>query len=79
MSMHKSLKLKNKLVRRRNVLKREERIQELAKAGKWKEGDPVFGLPKIFIDSSGLVQVIREDKTPREITVAQEEAPESQE
>ena len=68
MSVHKSLKIGNKLVRRRNVLRREERIMELAKAGKWKEGDPVFGLPKIFIDASGLVQVIREDKTPRTIT-----------
>lgn len=65
MSVHKSLKLGNKLVRRRNVLKRVERIVALSKAGKWKEGeDSVFKLSKIFIDKSGLVQVNREKKAP---------------
>ncbi|RME76793.1 MAG: small basic protein [Planctomycetota bacterium] len=68
MSIHKSLKLSNSLVRRRNVLKRNERIAEMMKVGRWKDGDPLFGLPKIFIDSAGLVHVIREDKTPKTIT-----------
>ena len=69
MSVHKSLKLGNKLVRRRNVLKRVERIVALSKGNKWQEGEnSVFSLPKIFIDKSGLVQVNREKKTPAMVT-----------
>ena len=49
MSVHKSLKLKNKLVRRRNVLSREERVQRLKDGERWKEGDPVYGLPKVKV------------------------------
>jgi small basic protein (TIGR04137 family) len=47
MSMHKSLKLKNTLVRQRSVLSRWERILKLQDAGRWKEGDSVLGLPKV--------------------------------
>lgn len=59
MSLHGSLKTKNKLVRRRNVLKRVERIQQLRQSGYWEERKhSVFGLPKIFIEpGSGLVRV----------------------
>ena len=44
MSVHRSLKSKNALVRRRNVLTRTERVQELRDAEKWVEGQSVFGL-----------------------------------
>jgi small basic protein (TIGR04137 family) len=48
MSMHKSLKLRNSLVRRRNVLSRGERIQRLKAEERWVEGEmSVFGLPKV--------------------------------
>lgn len=47
MSIHKSLKTKGKLVRHRNVLTRDERIKILSGEGKWKEGQSVFGLPKV--------------------------------
>ena len=47
MTMDKSLRLGSRLVRRRNVLKRDERVEKLADAGKWREGDSVFGLPKV--------------------------------
>jgi small basic protein (TIGR04137 family) len=47
MSMHKSLKVKNKHERRRNVLSREERIQKLQTEERWAEGRSVFGLPKV--------------------------------
>ena len=47
MSMHKSLISKNKLERQRSVLTRPERLKILEEDGRWKEGDSVFGLPKV--------------------------------
>lgn len=47
MTIHKSLVLRNKLIRHRNVLSRAERIKKLAAEEKWKDGDSVFGLPKV--------------------------------
>ena len=47
MSIHRSLSVKGKLVRQRNVFTRAERLEILKKAGKYKDGDPVFGLPKV--------------------------------
>jgi len=47
MSIHKSLKLKNTLVRQRSVLTRWERIEKLIEQDRWSEGDSVLGLPKV--------------------------------
>jgi len=47
MSIDPSLKLKNALVRHRNVLTRAERIEVLKDEERWNEGDPVTGLPKV--------------------------------
>lgn len=47
MSIHPSLCISEKDKKQRSVLKRAERIKALAEKGKWKEGDKVFGLPKI--------------------------------
>lgn len=47
MSQHTSLKSVNKIMAKRNVLKRFERIDFMRTHGKWKEGDRAFGLPKI--------------------------------
>ncbi len=47
MSIHRSLKVKEGLLRSRNVWKRIERLEALKKAGKVKDGDSVFGLPKV--------------------------------
>jgi len=47
MSIHRSLSVKGKLVRQRNVFTRAERLEILKKAGKYKDGDTVFGLPKV--------------------------------
>jgi len=47
MSIDPSLKLKNALVRHRNVLTRAERIDILKDEERWSEGDPVMGLPKV--------------------------------
>lgn len=49
MSLHKSLVTKNRLVRRRNVLTRDERIKKLQDTGKMTEEDSVFGLPKVKV------------------------------
>lgn len=46
MSQHPSLKVASKIVEKRNVLKRYERIDLLRARGKWKEGDRAHGLPK---------------------------------
>ena len=47
MSIDPSLRVKSGLLRVRNVLTRDERIERLAKARKWNEGDSVLGLPKV--------------------------------
>ena len=46
MSQHTSLKAASRIVTKRNVLKRFERIDLLRARGKWKEGDRALGLPK---------------------------------
>ena len=46
MSQHTSLKSASKIIAKRNVLKRSERIDLLRARGKWKEGDRGLGLPK---------------------------------
>jgi len=47
MSIHPSLSLSERDKKQRSVLKRTERIRMLMEKGKWKEGDKVYGLPKI--------------------------------
>ncbi len=47
MSQHNSFKKGGgKSLKKRNVLKRFERVLLLKKRGQWKAGDPVFGLMK---------------------------------
>jgi small basic protein (TIGR04137 family) len=47
MSIDRSLKLKDALVRHRNVLTRAERIDVLKEEERWTDGTPVLGLPKV--------------------------------
>lgn len=47
MSIHKSLVPASKLKRHRNVLSRDERIIQLEKEERWKEGMSYFGLAKV--------------------------------
>ncbi len=47
MSIHPSLSVSEKDKLSRSVLKRTERIRQMQEKNKWKEGDPVYGLPKI--------------------------------
>lgn len=46
MSQHPSLKTGGKIKKKRNVLKRFERIDVMKSKHTWSEGDKVFGLPK---------------------------------
>jgi small basic protein (TIGR04137 family) len=49
MSIDKSLRRKNQLVRARNVLTRGERIQTMIREERWPEGRTPFGLPKVKV------------------------------
>jgi len=47
MGIHPSLKSSDKDKKARSVLKRGERLKTMLEKKTWKEGDDVFGLPKI--------------------------------
>lgn len=47
MSIHRSLATKGKLAGSRSVLTRLERLAKLGKDGRWKQGESIFGLPKV--------------------------------
>lgn len=47
MSIHPSLTTSEKDKKPRSVIKRIERLRLMLEKGQWKEGDDVFGLPKI--------------------------------
>ena len=47
MSLDRSLKSANSLIRHRNVLTRDERLAKLKEEEKWTDGKSVFGLPKV--------------------------------
>ncbi len=53
MSIDPSLKVRNALVRHRNVLSRAERIQVLKEEERWSEGNSLLGLPKVAHRKSG--------------------------
>ncbi|MBS0263634.1 MAG: small basic protein [Planctomycetes bacterium] len=46
MAIDKSLRRKGRLVRSRNVLKREERIDQMKREETWADGRSALGLPK---------------------------------
>lgn len=46
MALHKSLRRKSSMARRRSVLSREERIAQMKTDEKWIDGRSPFGLPK---------------------------------
>jgi small basic protein (TIGR04137 family) len=47
MSIHPSLASASKSTKQRSVLKRTERLRSMMEKNTWKDGDKVFGLPKI--------------------------------
>ena len=63
MSLDRSLKSANSLVRHRNVLTRDERLLKLKEAEKWDEKKSVFGLPKVAHRKAALAKAIKEEAT----------------
>ncbi|MEZ6196536.1 MAG: small basic protein [Planctomycetota bacterium] len=47
MTLHKSLVTGGKLTKTRNVLTRAEKLERLKEDGRYIDGDPVYGLPKV--------------------------------
>lgn len=62
MSLHKSLRAQNKHSRTRNVLTREEQIEKLMEDDEWEEGDSVFGLPKVKVETVTLRKKAEEEE-----------------
>ena len=54
MTIDKSLKIKAGSVKTRNVLTRPERLAKLIETERWKEGDPVYGIPKVRVQKISL-------------------------
>jgi small basic protein (TIGR04137 family) len=63
MTIDKSLKVRAGMIRNRNVLKRGERLAKLQESERWKEGDPVLGLPKVRVQK---VSLKKKKKTKKE-------------
>jgi small basic protein (TIGR04137 family) len=61
MSIDKSLRRKNQLVRSRNVLTRGERIKVLQDEERWKEGRSPYGLPKVRV-----LKIVKKAKKAKE-------------
>jgi small basic protein (TIGR04137 family) len=75
MSVDRSLKLKNALVRHRNVLSRAERITTLKDEERWNEGDSVLGLPKVAHRKSVAGKKAKEEKAAAETAAPGAAAP----
>jgi small basic protein (TIGR04137 family) len=56
MSLDKSLKSQNSLVRHRNVLSRAERLEKLEDEQRWNEGESVMGLAKVVHRKAALAK-----------------------
>jgi len=70
MSVHPSLTISEKDKKTRSVLKRIERIRQMQKKGDWKQGDAVYGLPKI----KTLKIKIKKEKVEKAATTTEEGA-----
>jgi small basic protein (TIGR04137 family) len=65
MSLDRSLRSANALVRHRNVLTRTERLEKLAEEEKWNESKSPFGLPKVAHRKLEVAKPVKEE-TPAE-------------
>jgi small basic protein (TIGR04137 family) len=61
MSLDRSLKGANALIRHRNVLTRDERLLKLTEDERWNESKSVFGLPKVGHRKQALAKVVKEE------------------
>jgi small basic protein (TIGR04137 family) len=62
MSIDKSLQIKAGSAKQRNVLRRAERLARLQQTDRWKEGDSVYGLPKVRVVKLTLKKKKKEKK-----------------
>lgn len=60
MSIDRSLRGANMLVRHRNVLNRVERLDKLKEEEKWSDGKSVFSLPKVGHRKQEIVKAAKE-------------------
>ena len=70
MTIDKSLKVQKGLIKSRSVLTRAERIAKLVETDRWKEGDPVLGLPKVRVQKLSLKKKKKVKKEEEETTDA---------
>jgi small basic protein (TIGR04137 family) len=63
MSLDRSLKSANSLIRHRNVLTRAERLDQLKDEEKWTETKSVFGLPKVAHRKMAIAKTVKEEAT----------------
>ena len=68
MSMHKSLRSKSGLMRTRNVLSREERLEKLMDDEEWSQDESVFGLPKVKVQVVNLRRKVKGEEEAEEGT-----------
>ena len=62
MSLDRSLKSANALIRHRNVLTRAERLEKLKEQEKWSEDkNGVFGLPKVAHRKAAVIKAVKEE------------------
>jgi len=61
MSLDRSLKSANALVRHRNVLTRGERLDKLKEEEKWTEAKSPLGLPKVAHRKAAVVKTVKEE------------------
>ena len=61
MSLDRSLKSANALIRHRNVLMRGERLDKLKEQEKWDENKSPLGLPKVAHRKMTLAKAVKED------------------
>ena len=54
MTIDKSLKIQRGLIKNRNVLTRVERLEKLKETERWRDGDSIFGLPKVRVEKVSL-------------------------
>ena len=74
MSLDRSLKSANALVRHRNVLTRPERLAKLAEEEKWNDTKSVYGLPKVAHRKMEVAKAVKEE-TPEGAAAAGAAAP----
>jgi small basic protein (TIGR04137 family) len=74
MTMDKSLRIRRGLVRQRNVLTRDERIERLKEAERWQEGESPFGLAKVRVYKMSMKKKKKKKKGEEEEEGAEKKA-----